>query len=83
MSFLDYSIPCGDELLRFQEFVFRAIYDVDSKNVQQGFQYDFVNYFNSIAAGEESMLRKKTILVNYEIANNLLLRPKKIYVSES
>ena len=82
-KYLDGGIQFWDSLLQFQEFVFRVIYDGSSKNFQKEFDYDFVSYFNSIAVGEKAVLKEKKIIVNYEIANNILLHPKKIYVSES
>lgn len=83
MKYLDDSIPCEDDLLRFQEYVFRSIYDVDIRNTQEEFRYDLVSYFNHIASGEEAVLEEKQITVNYRIINDLLLYPKKIYISES
>ena len=83
IQYLDDRSPCEADLLRFQEYVFRSIYREDTINSQEEFRYDFVSFFDRIAVGEEAVLEEKPIMIDLDKVNELLLYPKRVYVSES
>lgn len=74
------SDPCWIELMRFQKTVMDLIYLPEA--AEETFSYDFVSYFNGIVAGEPAELSKRPITIGKDSLRDMILHPKKIYISE-